>query len=84
MRVYKSKYYVLEARSGGLVIATGHKAANEKPYIIDEFNPAFMTGNPKFELHDGHIRGHRPITTSIRTAMAFLDDNKFSFISLIS
>ena len=84
MRITKTKYYTLELRSGVQVIATGYKAANERPYIIDEFNPAFMTGNPSFELHDGHIQGHRPITTSIREALAFLDINKFSFVSLIN
>lgn len=83
MRVTKTKYYTLELRSGIKVIATGHKASNEKPYIIDEFNPAFITGNPQFELHDGHIRGHRPIV-SVRKALDFLDRNKFSFVSLVS
>lgn len=81
LRVMKTKYYVLESRSGGQVIATGHKAQKEKPYIIDVFDPAFMTGNPLFELHDGHLRGYRPIV-GVREAFDFLDDNKFSFISI--
>ena len=81
MRVIKTKYYTLESRSGGQVITTRHKAANEKPYVLDEFNPAFMTGNPRFELHDGHLRGYRPIV-SIRKALEFLDANKFSYISV--
>lgn len=84
MRIYKSKYYVLESHSGGLVLATGHKASNEKPYVISEFNPTLVIGNPSFELHDGHIKGHRPVTTNVQTAMAFLDDNKFSFVSIIN
>lgn len=84
MRVYKSKYYVLKSRSGGLVIVTGHKAANEKPYVVSEFNPVRVVGNPSFELNDGHIQGYRPVTTSVKTAMEFLDDNKFSFISIIN
>ncbi len=82
MVIYKTKYYVLESRSGGLVITTGHKAANEKPYVAGEFNPAFIVGNPSFELHDGHLEGYRPTTTSVRRAMDFLDANKFSYISM--
>ena len=82
MRVIKTKYYTLELRGGERVITTGYKAANEKPYILDLFDPTFMTGNPRFELHDGHIRGHRPIVGN-REAMAFLDDNKYSYISIV-
>ena len=83
MRVTKTKYYTLELRSGVRVIATGHKAANERPYIVDEFNPAFMSGNPRFELHDGHVRGYRPVV-DVRKAFDFLDENKFSFVSIVN
>lgn len=94
MRIQKTKYYLMSKQvkdcfgcwidKPEVSIVTGHKACNEKPYIIELFNPAFMTGDVKYELHDGHIRGFRPITNSIRRAIDFLDNNKFSEISIIS
>jgi hypothetical protein len=93
MRIIRTKYYLISKQSKDsfgawigkpeISIITGHKARNERPYITDEFNPAFMVGNPSFELHDGHVRGHRPITSEVRRALDFLDNNKFSYVSIV-
>lgn len=88
MRILQTKYYIMEQKRkdsfGGwmqhpeISIVKGCKAKNNRPYITKDFNPAFMVGNPTFELSDGHIRGHRPTTTSVRQAIDFLDNNPFS------
>lgn len=95
MRLVKTKYYFMSKQrkdSFGswigkpeISIVTGHKAQNERPYIVEQFNPAFMAGQYAYELEDGHIKGFRPRTTNVRTALDFLDSNKFSqvFVSAI-
>ena len=94
MRIQSTKYYVmvkeLKDSFGNWTgkkeyfIVSGHKAKNERPYITQDFNPAFVTDDSvQFELHDGHIRGHRPIVTSVRRMLDFIDNNKFSLVSVL-
>ena len=93
MRIVKTKYYIMQQQrkdSFGtwvdkpeISIVTGHKAQHEKPYVTSDFNPAFIAGNPVYELNDGHIRGFRPTTTSVREAIDFLDNNKFSQVFIV-
>ena len=82
--VYQSKYYLLEQRNSNVpVIVKGCKAKNERPYIIDDFNPAFTAINCKYRLINGRLPEHRSIV-SIREALLWLDDNRFSSVEVLS
>ena len=94
MRIFKNKYYIMSKQvtdSLGnwqvkpiLSIVTGHKAKNEKPYIIVELDKAhYNSGHYCFELNDGHIKGYRPTTTSIMEVITFLDNNPFSSVYIM-
>ena len=84
MKVYKSKYYLLEQRNSDIpVIVKGYKAKNERPYIIDDFNPVFSSIDCQYRLMDGHLPEHRPIV-NIRTALNWLDVNIFSCVEVLA
>ena len=94
MRIIRTKYYIMTRKrkdSWGtwidcpeVSIVTGYKARNERPYITDQFDPTLTDGTPLYELHDGHIRGHRPTTTNVKRVIEFLDNNPFSEVSVLS
>ena len=90
-RIAKKNYYILENRhknSRGewlktteLSIVTGHKAVCERAYVLKQLDVSdirYNNGCQAYELEDGHIRGYRPVTTSLKTVLDFLDANRFS------
>ena len=67
MRVFKTKYYILESIPGisgfkrwnerEYRVCTGHKAQYDKLHIIKEFRE---NGRGKFRLEDGHLPEYQP------------------------
>jgi hypothetical protein len=81
--INKSKYYLLKlAKCEFPILATGYKAQHERPYVVDDFNPAFMATNVKFRLRDGHLREYCPIV-NVRQALDWLDEHKFDYVEVI-
>lgn len=87
-KIHAARYYLLADHPGisGFkdysrkveTITTGRKARRERSLIVGEYLPNGGT----FELHDGHLPGHRPIVP-MAEAFQWLDQNPFQFISEI-
>jgi hypothetical protein len=87
VRIKRNSYYVVAGYPGisGFKdytrkvesVTTGHKAAHERNLVQREY---LATGLGNFELHDGHLPGHRPTVSEVE-ALRWLDANPFQYIS---
>lgn len=88
MRINRNAYYVLADYPGisGFkdytrkveYITTGHKAAHERNLVQRQY---LARGLGEFELHDGHLPGHRLIVSEVE-ALRWLDANPFQYVSV--
>ena len=94
MRIFKNRFYVMSKRGKSTVtgdwdqeptlyLVTGHKAANERPYIGKEFKPDTMCGAVHFRLQNGRLPEYQP-QVGVREAMAWLISNRFQLARIVT